>query len=56
MKAGDLLDLLKNVDRDANLYFGVGDLSFYRIKWRGENLVHIDFNQVYSVTVDPEDG
>lgn len=31
-----------------------GDLSFYRPKWRGDHVLNLEFNQVYTVTVDPE--
>lgn len=54
MKVGELLEELKGIDPTTDLYFGTGDLSFYRVKRRGENLVHIDFNQVYSIEIDPE--
>ena len=50
---GDLLDELKNYDRSDLLYFGNGDLSFHRIKARGD-MATIEFNQLYQVTHDPE--
>ena len=51
---GELLDRLKNYDRSDNLFFGGGDLSFYRVKSRGDKLVGIEFNQLYQVTEDPD--
>lgn len=51
-----LIDSLKD---DDLLFFGGGDLSFYRPKERGPvdgpRLVQIAFNEVYTVTVDPDD-
>lgn len=52
MTVGELLDRLKIHDRSDNLFFGSGDLSFYRVKSRGDNLVGIEFNQIYQVTED----
>lgn len=54
MTVGDLMVHLKNVPADTELFFGTGDLSFYRTKWRGDNLLQIEFNQVYTVDMDPE--
>lgn len=51
---GDLLDALANHDRTDRLFFGSGDLSFYRVKSRGDDLVGIEFNQLYQVTTDPD--
>jgi len=52
---GALLASLKDNDE---VYFGAGDLSLYRFKDRGPvegpRMVQIEFNQVYSVTVDPD--
>jgi hypothetical protein len=40
------------------VYFGTGDLSLYRFKDRGPvqgpRMVQIEFNEVYSVTADPD--
>ncbi|EAO8773990.1 hypothetical protein CDJ04_13925 [Salmonella enterica] len=41
---GILLDLLQSYPRDAVLYFG--GLDFYRLKWRDENLLQVEFNQL----------
>lgn len=51
---GDLLDDLAIHNRSDRLFFGGGDLSFYRVKSRGDDLVGIEFNQLYQVTEDPE--
>lgn len=40
---GDLLDQLKHYPRDAKLSFS--GLDFYRLKWRGENVIQVEFNQ-----------
>ncbi|EBN5287162.1 hypothetical protein DVC45_08415 [Salmonella enterica] len=40
---GVLLDLLQSYPRDTLLYFS--GLDFYRLKWRGENLLQVEFNQ-----------
>ncbi len=50
---GDLLDGLQNYDRSDLLYFGNGDLSYFRVKARGE-MATIEFNQLYEITADPE--
>lgn len=56
-----IADYLKYLPDDAQVYFGQGDLSFYRMKNRGyypdtdtPRLVQIEFNQVYDVDIDPE--
>jgi hypothetical protein len=56
-----VLDHLQSLPDGTEVYFGQGDLRFYRIKPRhwvdGEKhprLVQIEFNEVYEVTVDPE--
>lgn len=40
---GILLDLLKAYPRDTLLSFS--GLDFYRLKWRDEDLVQVEFNQ-----------
>ncbi|MEK6419995.1 MAG: hypothetical protein V4801_10340 [Burkholderia gladioli] len=52
---------IENLPDDSEIFFGSGDLSFYRVKNRGyigdgdtPRLVQIEFNQVYSIDVDPE--
>lgn len=51
---GDLIDALKIHKRTDSLFFGNGDLAFYRVKSRGDDLVGIEFNQLYQVTHDPD--
>lgn len=51
--------LLESLKDDDVVYFGSGDLSFYRIKERGPvdgpRQVQIEFNEVYAVTASPSD-
>ncbi len=35
---------------NAAIIFGTGDLCFYRVKRRGDNLYQIEFNEVYEIT------
>lgn len=35
---------------NAEIIFGTGDLSFNRVKRRGDNLYQIEFNEVYEIT------
>ncbi|AXK61512.1 hypothetical protein DCN14_01750 [Burkholderia sp. IDO3] len=56
-----IVDQIKNLPDDSEIFFGAGDLSFYRVKNRGyigdsdmPRLVQIEFNQVYEVGIDPE--
>lgn len=50
--------LVASLQDNDEVYFGVGDLSFHRPKDRGPvegpRLVQIEFNEIYSVTVDPD--
>lgn len=43
MTVGELLDQLQRYPRDTLLSFS--GLDFYRLKWRAENLVQVEFNQ-----------
>ena len=45
---GDLMEWLKGIPNSTELIFQ-GDLTFYRIKNRGENLVQMEFNQKITV-------
>lgn len=51
--------LLKSLRDEDEVFFGSGDISFYRIKERGPvagpRLVQVEFNEVISVAADPED-
>lgn len=57
----DLQALLSYPD-DTEVFFGQGDLTFYRTKarhYRSEksavpSLVQIEFNELYEVTLDPD--
>ena len=53
------LDLAKSIRDDDRVFFGGGDLSFYRAKERGPvegpRLVQIAFNEIYTVSHDPSD-
>ena len=55
----ELLNQLNTMDDNDEVYFGAGDLSLYRLKNRGATtgpkLLQIEFNEVYSVTVDPDE-
>lgn len=44
---------IKDLPDDAEITFGGGDLMFFRMKPRGDFLC-MEFNQVYTVTVDPD--
>lgn len=44
-----LIEHLNNIPDNALIIFGQGDLKFYRIKQRGDNLYQIEFNQTYQV-------
>jgi hypothetical protein len=52
----ELTELLKRPD-DTQVMFGSGDLSYYRFKERGPyggpDLVQLEFNELYQVTLDP---
>jgi hypothetical protein len=59
MKAGELKRALAAVPDDADVSFGpvlgnhFGSLTYYRTKWVGDNLVNIQFNEDFEVTMDP---
>ncbi len=42
---GDLRRHLENFPDDFDLFFGSGNLVFYRTKLRGDRLVQIEFDQ-----------
>lgn len=47
---GELRQALADFPADAGLYFGYGDLSFYRIQQHavaGRMLVQIEFKEIY---------
>jgi hypothetical protein len=43
-------DQLKDLPEDTQIFFGAGDLTFYRVKKRGQKLEQIEFSEVYEVT------
>jgi hypothetical protein len=45
IRLGDLLRHLNLANPDTEIIFGAGNLSFYRTKWRGDNLVQVEFNE-----------
>jgi hypothetical protein len=46
----ELKEMIKDIQEDAKLYFGSGDLSYQRLKCRGDNLFQIEFDQLYKIT------
>jgi hypothetical protein len=54
MKARDLKRQINGISDDADVFFGTdGDLSFYRVKQRGENFYQIEFNELCDISLDP---
>lgn len=55
MTVGELRQWLAEYPDDAPLFFGVGDLSFSRVKNRGPiggHLAQVEFNELYQVQPD----
>ena len=53
---GELRNRLKLYPDDYELSFGSGNLHFYRVKLRGENVVQIEFSQNTDMVPDvPEE-
>lgn len=53
---GELRQWLADYSDDTPIFFGIGDLSFYRIKNRGpvgKDMLQVEFNELYQVK--PED-
>jgi len=44
---GELLDSLKEFPRDTKIRFQ-GGLNFYRLKWRADDLIQVEFNEPVS--------
>lgn len=44
MTVGELLDSLREFPRDTKIRFQ-GGLNFYRLKWRAEDLIQVEFNE-----------
>jgi hypothetical protein len=59
MKAGELKRAIAAIPDDADVCFGpvmgnhIGSLTYYRTKWVDKNLVNIQFNEDFEVTMDP---
>lgn len=53
MLVRDLMEILSELNPGDTIYFGNGDLSYYRTKERGNKLVNLEFNEAYIVTSDP---
>jgi hypothetical protein len=53
-----LRGFIEGLADDDKVFFGSGDLSFYRLKERGPvegpRLVQFAFNEVYTVVADPD--
>ncbi len=45
MTVGELKAMLENVSDDTRIFFGCFNLAFYRLKFRGDKLLQIEFNQ-----------
>jgi hypothetical protein len=52
MKLGELRERLKLYPDECEVTFGSGNLQFYRVKPRGENLIQIEFSQNTDMVLD----
>lgn len=50
-----IVEPLKMAADTDEISFGGGLLSFYRVKWRGDHLIDLEFDQVFKVEVDPHE-
>jgi len=50
MSIKEFKKVIAGLPDNAAIIFGTGDLSFYRVKRRGDNLYQIEFNEVYEIT------
>lgn len=51
IKAGDLKSYINEIPDDADVVFGTdGDISFYKVTKRGENLYQLEFNEQWEIT------
>jgi len=61
IKARELKQHFNAIPDDADVCFGptlgnhIGSLTYFRTKWVGDNLVNVQFNEVFEVTMDPWD-
>ncbi|WP_321368003.1 hypothetical protein [uncultured Desulfuromusa sp.] len=46
---GELKQHIEGLPDNAEIFFGSGDLTFYRVKTRGDDLHQIEFNELYEV-------
>ena len=46
----ELINELRLYSDDTEIIFGVGDLTLYRVKSRGDKLAQIEFNETYELT------
>ena len=59
IKARELKQHFKALPDDSDICFGptlgnhIGSLTFYRTKWVGDNLINVQFNEDFEVTMDP---
>ena len=59
IKAGELERAFAVIPDDADVSFGpvlgnhIGSLTYFRTKWVRANLVNIQFNEDFEVTMDP---
>ena len=47
MRVSELKEELSRLNDDDDLSFGNGDLSFNRMKYRGDKTVNLEFNEIY---------
>ena len=45
----ELKRIIEDLPEDAKLYFGNGDLTFQRLKKRGDDLYQLEFDQLYEI-------
>lgn len=59
IRAGDLKAMFADVPDDTEVSFGPADgeywgsLAIFRLKWRGDNFLNVEFNEIFDVTHDP---
>jgi hypothetical protein len=62
IKGSKLKQMFQNIPDDVDVCFGptlgnhVGSLSISQIKRRGENLINVEFNEIFEVIEDPAQG
>jgi hypothetical protein len=59
IKGSELKRMFQEIPDDMDVSFGpvlgnhVGSLTIFRLKQRGENLLNVEFNELFEVTHDP---